>query len=227
MSPQSLKYLFALPSLVKIAVSVMFEGISAQDAWAGLPWDAINFATLILIVSFLVQDLASSQSWIRRWWFDIKSPFTLESVILNDEFDPDRIVVRALVKFKRIPVSRSANFRVARTTGESAGVDYCFFSVGIGDIHLNASEKLDIGVIMVPTPGWTPRKSVWGAGVGPEQQDKKTPNMIFGAPVRITMEVEGYEISFALLPTGKSAHNNPATLAVFTENEAEHVMGMK
>lgn len=228
MKKEQIKYLLALPALISYAASVMFEGITAQLWWSELPWGTINYTTVVLIVSFLIQDILSPNSWLRKWWFDFRSPYELSSVILNDGYEPARIIIYAFVRFKRIPSTPIANFTLTNTTGRHAGEETHIFSTGLGHVHLNKVEKIPVGVIMISSPGWTPRQSVWGAEIGPEKPSKDHPGIVLGAPMRVGLEIDGFLRSFIVLPTGKSSHKERgAGIAVLTENDAEYVVGIK
>ena len=56
---------------------------------------------------------------------------------------------------------------------------------------------------------------------------KNLPDILLGVPVCVTMEIDGFSRSFVLIPSGKSAHENPPNLSVLTEADAEYIVGMK
>jgi hypothetical protein len=169
---REMKFLPWLPSVAivgallnAIAVQAGWQALYQHPLWLALPWNVIGIAAVFYLLGVLASHIQVPQSPIRTWLRGRRRLFDFKMSSTFGMGEPERVQLVAVVTFRRDtgPVSLAV-WGAPLVEVETAR--RLLLKADLPAMRQGEKHRVNLGALMVPRPGWTPRHSLFGHGHG-------------------------------------------------------------
>ena len=190
-----MKYFMVVPYALQIILKLFFESLTASEIWKSVPWLQINWTLAGLLIAFVIHDITDPKSWIRENWRLWFGKFEIANVIpeyrnINEEGDPNRVVLVARLRFKRA-VKNAEVLVYATWHGVHNPNRELIGKYDLGNVVKGEEKKLDLAVRFILGPGREAYHSVFGGDVSNIRLSDKHKSLGPGWKGFIEIEVVG------------------------------------
>jgi hypothetical protein len=158
----------------------------------------------------------NQKSKLRRWlwqWFD---NFEITALFARHEMEsPERVEIWCIIRTLRY--LRRPLFTIKVTPLHQGLESQIIRQERLGELAKDTEMRLVIGSIMIPSPGWTPRHSVWGEQYGVVKHNPGLRTMVGKSRNLIEITLGNDKQSFYL--ELRESDNKAASVVLMREEE--------
>jgi hypothetical protein len=144
-----------------LAVQVGWQALYQHPVWLALPWDWIGVAAGFYLAGILVAQLQNPRSPLRSWFRDRRRLFDFKVFATLGVAEPERVQLVAVLTSRRdtkpLPLAVWGDPLVEFETEQRL-----LHKAELPAMRRGERHRVDLGALMIPRPGWTPRHSVFG-----------------------------------------------------------------
>lgn len=163
---------------------------------ASNPWGLVNSFCVGFLIALLISDLRNPDSWLRRSHAIWRSTFDLERVFETYETSPNRLRLRARIRFKRRLNSPTVHVFYTPLFGTDRGKRQLAFDFELPNVVRDQEVGVTLATWFIGGPGQSPLPSKWGCDPALDEGFDRFPTILAGGHYLVEVHVGGWWDTF-------------------------------